>query len=76
MKFTDYLSLQGIAYGFFIFFFAIFVGKFGISDLILESITKWHIVFNIGAWFVLIMFCINGFSDSAELSKRKRLARE
>ena len=47
-------------YGFLMFFFILYIGKFGVSDLILEPINKWNIIFNIGAWFVLTMFCAKG----------------
>lgn len=47
-------------YGLLMIFFILYIGKFGISNLILEPINKWNIVFNIGTWFVLTMFCANG----------------
>ncbi len=73
MKLIDYFKLEGIVYGFFMFFFVIYIGKFGISDLVLESTTSWSILFNIGLWFVLVMFCMNGFFQSAERSNQYRI---
>lgn len=75
-KLSDYFNMYGIMYGFFMIFFAIFIAKIGISSFLLDPITKWHKVFNIGVWFVLISFCVNNFFNSVEESKKNRLKRE
>ncbi len=76
IKLSDFLNFNGIAYGFFLIFFMIFIGKFGLINLILEPITKWHMIFNIGVWFVLVMFCMENFFNAAEETKQHRLERE
>ena len=76
MKLLDYFSICGIVYGFFMFFFIFYVGKFGIAELILDPITIWHIIFNIGVWFVLVSFCMDNFFDSAERTMQRRLIKE
>jgi len=75
MKFSDYFSITGIVYVFFMFFFIWFIRISNITSLIVEPITQWHVVFNIGVWFVLVMFCMNGFLDSASRSEARRLRR-
>ena len=75
IKLSDYFTLQGVMHGFFMFFFIIFMGKFGISNFILGPTNKWNIVFNIGIWFVLVSYCMDRFFDSAELSRKRRLRR-
>ena len=73
MKLSDYLNFNGIAYGFFMIFFMIYIGKFDLTNLILTGTTVWDILFNIGVWFVLVMFCINNFFDAAVKTKQRRL---
>jgi len=46
-------------YGFLAFFFILYIGEFGISSLILEPINKWNIIFNIGVWYVITMYCLD-----------------
>lgn len=53
-----------LAYGFFLFFFVSYAGKYGLSDLVLKGQSKHEILFNIGVWMVLVMFCLDGFFDS------------
>lgn len=67
----DYILeyMEMAIYGFFLFFFLIYIGKYGISDLILKRGSKHEIIFNIGVWFVLTGFCINGLFK--EISQRK-----
>jgi len=76
MKFSDYFNINGIVHGFFLFFFIFFLHVSNIRSLVVEPITSWHIVFNIGVWFVLTMFCMNGFIDSAANTEARRLKRE
>lgn len=56
--------LYGILYGFFTIFFIVYIGKFGLSNLVIQGNTRWIELFNIGIWFVLEMFCLNGFVNS------------
>lgn len=73
MKLSDYFNLYGMVYGFFMIFFILFIGKFGIANLILEPISEWNILFNIGVWFVLVFFCMNHFFDEAKKKEKRRL---
>ncbi len=56
--------LDRAIYGFFMIFFMIYIGKFGIANFILEGNTRWIHLVNIGIWFVLEMFCIDKFFAS------------
>lgn len=76
MKLSDYFNLQGLVYGFFIIFFIIFIGKFGIGGLVLSPTNTWNIIFNIGLWFVLISFCMDKFFNAAEDKMTNRLKRK
>lgn len=58
----EYLEI--FIYGFFLFFFLIYIGKYGLTDLILKGGTTHEILFNIGVWFVLVTFCIDGLMRS------------
>lgn len=49
--------------GFFVFFFILYIGKFGITHLILEGDTRWKIIFNIGVWYVLVMYTFDKFFE-------------
>ncbi len=48
-------------YFFFMFFFIIYVGRYGLAGLILKGGSKHEIIFNIGVWFVLTTYCIDKF---------------
>ncbi len=72
-KISDFFSFDGTVHGFFIVFFSVFISKFGITNLILDSSTNWNIIFNVGVWFVLISFCANRFFDAADNKKQRRL---
>ena len=55
MKFNWY-NLPELTVGlFFTFFFVIYIGKFGLTNLIIEESNTWHVLFNIGAWMVLTL---------------------
>lgn len=75
MKLSDYFNFNGVAYGFFMFFFIIFTPSLGLSSFLLDPITKWHMIFNIGVWFVLVMFCTERFFEAAEKTEQRRLKR-
>lgn len=62
MNLSDILGT--IVYGFLMIFFILYIGKFGLANLIIQGDTRWINIFNIGAWFVLEMACINGFFNS------------
>ncbi len=76
MKLSDYFNFYGIVYGFFMFFFIFFIGKFGFTNLILESTNNWNELFNIGVWFVLVMFCMNEFFSGAERAEKRRVEKQ
>ena len=60
--------------GFLGFFFLFYIGKFGVSNLIFESEDKWKIIFNIGIWYVLVMYCFDKFFD--RLPSKKEINNE
>lgn len=71
MDILKYLD-KGI-YAFFMFFFMLYIGKFGITGLILEPINTWNVLFNLGVWFVLVMFCMDGlFKRNKFVSKGEK----
>lgn len=51
--------LHKIIAGFFVLFFIFYIGKFGISNLILSPDNKWRMIFNIGIWYVAVMYLID-----------------
>ena len=57
MKFFEILN-KGVN-GFLTFFFILYIGKFGVSSLILEPINKWNMIFNVGVWYVITMYCLD-----------------
>lgn len=58
----DYIGL--LLNGFFFFFFLIYIVKFGFSDFIISGDDKWTLLANIGIWYVLTKFCMDGFVKS------------
>jgi len=50
-----------LVYGFFMFFFLIYIGRFGLSNFIIIEKNTWDVLFNVGVWFVLTMFCADNF---------------
>ena len=56
-----------LIYGFFMLFFFIYIGKFGIANLILEPTNKWKIIFNLGVWSILVSYCMDKFFDNKEV---------
>jgi len=74
-KILDYILeyFEMAIYGFLLFFFLIYIGKYGLSDLILKGGTKHEIIFNIGIWVVLVSFCVDNLFESF---KKKTLEKE
>ena len=48
---------------FFTIFFCLYIGEFGLTNLIIEESNKWHQLFNIGAWMILTIGSINILMD-------------
>lgn len=44
-------------------FFVIFIPGMGVDSWLVEPVTKWHKVLNIGIFYVLIMYCLDKFLD-------------
>ena len=60
-----------LLYGFLMFFFLWYIGEFGITNLVLEPITKWQVVFNIGLWLIIVMYFIDKFFEEIRLVQKE-----
>lgn len=61
-KFVCYF---GMAMNGFLFMFLLwYIGRYGITSLVLDSLDKWKIVFNITLWYVMIMYVSDKFFES------------
>ena len=68
MKFLKYLDT--IMYSFFGFFFIFYIGKFGITSLVIPGTSSWQVIFNLGVWFVLVSYCVNKVLPEPEEKKK------
>lgn len=70
------IIIRTLVYFFFLCFFIYYICEFGITNLILSPDNKWRMIFNIGVWFVLFTFCLDGFFDGLNGLKRKERRNE
>lgn len=59
--------------GFFLVFFCLYIGKYGISNLILQGDNPWKMILNIGILYVIVRFLSNGLFDNLNNLKTRRL---
>ena len=59
----DYIGL--LLNGFFFFFFLIYIVKFGFKDFIISGDDTWTFLVNMGIWYVLTKFCMDGLVRSS-----------
>jgi len=64
--------IDKILYSFFGLFFIFYVGKFGISNLVIPSTSAWQTLFNLGVWFVLVSYCINHVLPEPDWNNEKK----
>ena len=70
MRFS-YRYLSILVYGFFSFFFMIYIGKYGLANFILAGDSVHIKLLNIGIWFVLTMYCFDGLFKEMDLIKKE-----
>jgi len=73
MKFLKFLDKA--LYGFFIIFFALYIGKFGISSFVIADTGAWSMLLNVGVWFMLMSVCIREVFPEPEEKKKVRWAK-
>ena len=55
--------------GFFLFFFLIYAGRYGLTNFILKGGSTHETLANVGIWYVLIMFVLKEFCGSLSETK-------
>ena len=73
MKFLQILDKA--LYGFILLFMLFYIGKFGITNLVLPATSTWQVIFNICLWFIVMSVCIKELFPEPEEKKKVRWAK-
>lgn len=66
-NFASWLGI--ILNGFLAIFFMLYVIKFSLTDFILHGDNTWRQIFNIGVWYVIVLFLIDKFFEALNYRK-------